>query len=66
MESALVENSSKDQLFAYQGKHQQATEHWLQLITQIALDYKRPIAAELQVGNSKQQESLVVLEKGEA
>lgn len=66
VESALVESSSQDQLFGYQGKHQQAADHWLQLITQITLDYKRPIAAELQIENSKQQGSVVVLEKGEA
>ncbi len=53
MESTLVENSSKDQLFAYQGKHQQAADHWLQLITQITLDYKRPIASDLYVEGEK-------------
>lgn len=41
MEDTLMENKKQDQEFAYQEKNKPAGEHWLDLITQITLDYRR-------------------------
>jgi len=60
VEGVLEESSPQNQLFGYQGKHQQAADHWLQLITQITLDYKRPIATELHV-ESEEKERVLML-----
>ena len=41
MESTIMEDIPQDQPFSYQGKNQKASEGWFNLITQIALDYRR-------------------------
>jgi hypothetical protein len=41
MEGMNMEDKKQNQQFSYQGKNQQASEHWFDLITQITLDYRR-------------------------
>lgn len=41
MENTIMEDKNQDQSFSFQGKNQKASEGWFDLITQIALDYRR-------------------------
>lgn len=41
MENTIMENQLQNQPLPSQGKNQKASEGWFDLITQIALDYRR-------------------------
>lgn len=67
MESTIMEDKTHNQQLSFQGKNQQAGEHWFNLITQIALDYRRlKDSTENNVQNNDEKTSSVLGEVHQA
>jgi hypothetical protein len=62
MEDLVIKEKVLEQGFEYQGKNQQASQHWFDLITQITLDYRRLNTLSIAPVQEANQSDVLILE----
>jgi hypothetical protein len=61
-----VEDEKQDRHFVYKGKNSQAGEYWLDLITQITLDYRRSTDSDQHDHSNNKVDTVTLTENNDA